>query len=196
MSAKKLSLIVALGLLAVTAGADTSPCPQDDMTVAELLDLATASYEEGALEQALCLLETAQAMIAAEIEVPTPVRSNAIDLLMYLDAYRAYALGSDLEDDAAWDFLTRILVMVADIESFPDPPDEWQGNRVSTWTDGKVHQIDNVNISHWADGSIHQVGSYSIGYWADRRPHTIGGIDYSYMGSEHRLDRVGSVTID
>ena len=201
MSAHKISLIVILGLVAAWAWADPSPCPEGDVTVDELLEMATASYQEGHLEKTLQQLEMAQAMIAIELgepplPEPPPVRSNAIELLAYLDLYRAFALGSDPEHDAAWSFLTDMLAMVADIESFPDPPGQWRGLSVSTWAGGQVHRIGDVSINHWADKTIMSVGEYRIEYWAGSQVHRIGGIEYDYSAGEKWPDEVGGVDID
>jgi hypothetical protein len=200
MRARTTTTILILALVAVGAVADPNRRHGDQPTVPELLERAAVSYEDGRLGKALRQLERAQALIVREMDDPdvavVPARSNAPEILMYLDFYRIHALGSDLDDDAAWSYLTDVLTMVAEVESFPDPPDRWRGKPVWTWVDGKVHQLESVSIGHWADGRIHQVGRYSIMYWADGRPHHIGGIDYRYHAGDQWPHCVGTVNVD
>ena len=201
MSAHKISLIVILVFLASAAGANPSPCTRGDMTVAEMLELATASYEEGSLEQAMCQLETAQAMIAAELDEPAlpeppPVRSNAVQLVAFLDLYRMFVLGDEPELDEVWSDLMDVLIVVADLESFPEPPDRFRDMRVHTWHGGQIRRLGDIRIGHWASGQINRVGDHSISYWADGMPIQIGGIRFRYHAGETRPYQVAGVRID
>ena len=168
-----------------------------DRGVAGALARADRSYARGDLGEALQWLDRARHLVAEELAGgPRPgglERSNASDLLRYLDYYRAVAAGRDPELDGAYRFLTEQLTLIRLLECGPDRPTRIGDLAVSTWGGGRVFRIGDVDISHWGDGRIHRIGSYDIGYWGDGRPYRIGGIDYSYRAGAFEPWRVAGV---